>query len=369
MSDINYIEVQKKEIPNYLNNSSFWLSTRLPVSQQRLYAQYQNSAAADEDILLIAAYNNEKLVGYIGAYPDFIHVNGKTEKIAWLSTWWTDPAESGIGWILMKKMYKTYNTKIGVSSFTRDAKNVFDISGYFTDFPTMIGVKAYMRFNLLPQMPGAGIAKKAAFTLAKLVINPFLSMKLSGTKRKIKRKLEDVSIKYCNYVDDNTMHFIQSLQGDDLQKRDQNFFNSLKIYNWVVDSPMPELDAEAGAYGFGSVAKAFNYYYLKVTDKSGEVIGFIALLKRDYELKVLYVFATSEYMHTMVDIIILQAIVFKSTFVRSFETDINEILKTYNGAWLFKRIVTRGFIISKSFNIDDTTKYKLHAGDGDYCFT
>lgn len=369
MSNYKYIEIQKKEIPRYLNDNAFWNSLPLPISQQRLYAQYHNSSADDDDILLIATYKDEKLIGYIGAYPDFIYVNKKKEKIAWLSTWWVDPSESGIGWILMKKVYKTYNKKIGVSSLTQDAKKVFDISGYFTNFQTMIGVKAYMRFNLLPVIPEANIAKKVMFTLAKSVINPIQSIILLGTKRKIKRKLKDISIKYCNYMDDSTMRLVQSLQGDDLLKRDQTFFNCLKSYNWLVNSPMPDIDAVASVYKFSSVVKNFNYYYLKVMNESSEVVGFIALSKRDHELKVLYVYAKSEYTDIMVDIIVLQSIELKSTFVKSFELDINKKLKSYKGAWLFKRKIKRDFIISKSFNIVDSTKYKLHTGDGDYCFT
>ena len=57
--------IYKKNIPELLNNSSFWSHSFLSISKHRLLAHAKNPNSDDNDIVLLLAYVNFQLGVYI----------------------------------------------------------------------------------------------------------------------------------------------------------------------------------------------------------------------------------------------------------------------------------------------------------------
>src|SRR5688572_27959784 len=116
--------IYKKDVPELLDNSGFWNHSFLSIRKHRLYAHYKNPNCDENDVVLLLAYLNGELVGYMGVFIDKILLDGSVDKIGWLSTWWGHPKTkgSGIGREILDTMYTLNNGKIGISQFTPSAK-------------------------------------------------------------------------------------------------------------------------------------------------------------------------------------------------------------------------------------------------------
>ena len=65
---ISIKKIYKKEIPNLLEDKDFWNQSFLAISKHRLYAHYKNPTAVPDDVVLLLAYLNDELVGYMGVF-------------------------------------------------------------------------------------------------------------------------------------------------------------------------------------------------------------------------------------------------------------------------------------------------------------
>jgi len=80
------IEILNKiQLKGYIDSPDFYHSDFVPISKHRAISHINNPRAGDDDILLLLAYEGDKLVGYLGVLPDFIYIDEKPNKIGWLS--------------------------------------------------------------------------------------------------------------------------------------------------------------------------------------------------------------------------------------------------------------------------------------------
>ncbi len=136
-------KILRKDVNDLIQNEKFWKHPFLSITKHRLYAHYLNPNISDNDIVLLLAYYNKEIVGYMGVYVDVINIKNKDRKIGWLSTWWVHPKTkgTGIGRSLLVSMYKAFNGRIGISQFTPIAKKVYKKSGFFQTLSKSIGYK------------------------------------------------------------------------------------------------------------------------------------------------------------------------------------------------------------------------------------
>jgi hypothetical protein len=104
---IDIKKVTKKEIPIIINDDSIWKHEFLSATKHRLYSLYKNPNSLDDDTVLLLAYLDDELVGYMGVYINNITLNNTEYKIGWLSTWWVHPKTkgTGIGKEILNTMY------------------------------------------------------------------------------------------------------------------------------------------------------------------------------------------------------------------------------------------------------------------------
>ena len=105
------------DLKTALVSEDFWLTKTLPITKHRALSYSRNPRADEDDPVLLVAYQDNRVIGYLGILPDKIFVNDAVYKLGWLTSWWVDPscATAGVGAILLFKALNAYYQYIGVS--------------------------------------------------------------------------------------------------------------------------------------------------------------------------------------------------------------------------------------------------------------
>ncbi|UZT97400.1 GNAT family N-acetyltransferase [Chryseobacterium fluminis] len=78
--------LNKKQLEELVSSGDFKKHDFLPISEHRAKSQIKNPKADHHQTLLILAYDDEQLAGYLGCLPDDFDLNGERFSYAWLST-------------------------------------------------------------------------------------------------------------------------------------------------------------------------------------------------------------------------------------------------------------------------------------------
>ncbi|OEK09697.1 hypothetical protein A8C32_13430 [Flavivirga aquatica] len=363
-------KILKKDVPEFIQNPIFWNHSFLSVTKHRLYAHYMNPNCDDDDIVLLLAYLNDEIVGYMGVFIDIIEVNGKSQKIGWLSTWWVHPKTkgTGIGRKILNTMYESLDGRIGVSQFTPSAKRVYVKSGYFNELKTNKGFKFAFRSNLnivIPLINPKLTKFLPLFSLTDILINLPINLKNQMHKFTTMQRLKNIKIEYVNIIDNETEKLIRDHSSNHLSQKSPQFFQWLKAHHWVQEAPLIKYDIHE-KYEFSMSAEKFNIYFTKVFNNN-KLVGFLVLQRKNHLLKVLFAYYIDGNQNIMANLILLHAFKLKIKELVCYDEKINNIIvssKTY----LYKRKKLKESIISKVFEEKNYSNYNLNFGDGDCCF-
>lgn len=363
-------KIYKKDIHILLNDASFWNHSFLSISKHRLIAHSKNPNSDDNDIVLLLAYVNNELLGYMGVFIDKIIVDGSEKKIGWLSTWWVHPKTkgTGIGREILNSMYNENNGQIGISQFTASAKRVYDKSGYFTTLKTNIGIKAVLRSNLSFVIPALFPRLKWLSYFLQFLdrfFNSLINFKLLLQRQSIKKRLKNVRIEYMNSIDSQAQELIQRFSQNDISHKSPEFFEWLKAYQWVQTATLLE-NTDKDRYEFSMYDHDFQINLLKII-KNEQCKGFLVLQKRNYVSKVLFTYFDPIDTDIMADVIVLQNIIQNTREIICYD---EEICKNFKKSLLFlyKTKKIKQSIISKAYNHTYFDNVRLNFGDGDCCF-
>lgn len=360
--------VTKKEIPLLFKEKELWDHEFLSITKHRLLAHFHNPTAGDDDTVLILAYLNDELVGYMGAFIDTIRIDLKIEKIAWLSTWWVHPKTkgTGVGRSILQKMYELQDGKIGISQFTPSAKRVYEKSGYFYDLKNSKGIKFVLRSNIAvvlplirPQYNKWVEPLKVVDGMLNFILKPWLWLRA----RSLSRKLNNTTLEYLNALDPESEAFINRTSTNHIAPKSAAFFAWLKQYHWVQEAPLLGLTPK-DKYEFSSFDSSFNIYLVKVLE-DGKTTGFLVLQKRDHTLKVLFAYYENA-SENLGDIVLLHAIKLGVSQIITYDDAIVSQLK--KRAALYKSKKVKESIISKQFGKEDFSDVQMNFGDGDCSF-
>jgi len=364
-------KISIKDIPELLEDYDFWNQSFLAVSKHRLYAHYKNPVADQNDVILILAYLEDELVGYMGVFIDKITLDGKENKIGWLSTWWVHPKTkgTGIGREILNTMYDAQQGKIGISQFTPSAKRVYDKSGYFNTLKENKGVKAVLRSNLSFVIPALFPKTRWVSRPLNLIdsgLNSVIAIKLYLQKRSICDRLKSISIEYLDFVDNETMEVVAAYSYNHISRKSAAFFEWMKAYHWVQEAPLIEF-TNKNDYEFSIYDKDFNIYLVKIK-RDGKCIGFLVMQRRSYVCKILFCYYdTSRNAELVADIIKLQCIEQNIREIICYDEFITKAL-CRSSLFLYKTNKIKQSIISKAFQKDNFDDVIVNFGDGDCSF-
>jgi hypothetical protein len=269
-------EFSKLDLESLLEDDEFWSKPTLPISKMRCVSQMSNPRAADSDIVLITASDDGKLVAYLGILPDrFCAPDAGLLKFGWLTTWWVDKGSEHrlAATMLLFTALTRYSNRIAVSSFTPDAKRIYDATRRFHECARFEPV--YFVLALPPSF-------RAAATLTRClsrVKNAFIT----GWKLRHRGlKLETVTS-----FDDDLEAFIKNLVRDDPLDRDRSYWEWVLRHPWISTSAKDKADQQR--YEFSLFSRIFKQIPLLVR-RRGTTIAFLVLTLRDGRLSLKYAY-------------------------------------------------------------------------------
>ena len=353
-----------------LSSEDFWHTRTLPITKHRALSYIHNPRASDDDIVLLVAYQDSLVIGYVGILPDKIFTDNRSHRIGWLTSWWVDPvyAGSGVGAVLLFKALNAFGQNLGVSGSSRDAGKVLDATRKFMSLKTIKGLDIRLRFNL----SGAWLRKRPALKSMRLLLklldgitDEIVNCRSLAWQRN-NAALPRLTFEYISTIDEETDRFIQKHNRKDLTRKTAADLNWIMKYPWILPAPLK--DSTGSRYFFSSRADRFFYLGVKVFDQEKKLAGFFLARVRDDRMSI--VFAYYDHRHARS--------IAAAAFYHALKMDVG-VLSFYDEQLVagfteldcpcrsIKR-VSRGFSLSKTLADMPPPEYRLHGGDGDLAF-
>lgn len=357
-------------LKQFIESEEYKSLKNLPITKHRAISHIHNPRADKDDVLLIMAYIENEMVGYLGILPDRLFLsNENSYKFGWLSCLWVDVATrgKGIGEQLIKKSLMLWDNKIMSADFVPSTKKIYDKTEAFDQPFTISGIRLYIRMDLQTILP----PKKPIFQNIKIIlkigdtlINYFLDVRFLIRKN----ELPPYKIEFINKLDDETGQFISRFDEDQLFKRGIHELNWILGYPWILSST--NKDRDSLRYHFSSIDKSFDYYCLKLCNGQNELIAFLIFTKRNRILKLPYCFMNKEVLPAVVQIIEFYILQWKINSFTTFHPDIVAYFTSHKTISIYKKQIERSYMISKtiSYALKDL-KFNIQDGDADIVFT
>ncbi len=361
-------EYNRKSLQEFIDSPDFKALPFLPISRHRAISHIHNPRASDRDTLLMLAFNDDQLVGYLGVLPDRIYDReGNKSKCGWLSCMWIDPQSRGLG--ISKKLVaqalKSWDHKILVTEFTYPAKRLYDKTEAFKDLQIMEGIRLYIRSDLnklLPPKGGLFQNLKSWWKVIDKGVNLLLDRRFLFYSGK-----QNFQQEYISHLDNEILDLITTRQENQIFRRSLEELNWILTYPWILSAPADEMSKK---YHFSSVAGQFEFRPLKLRNSSGQLIAFIIFSRRDDSLKIPYCYFDQNDIDQVTSCIRWHLIHWRISTCTIFQRDLVNAFRISGSPGLHKKLIKRHYIISKmftKFSVDDI--YEIQDGDADCAFT
>lgn len=356
-----------KELFEFISNDAYDTLAVVPISKHRAISHINNPRVDPEDTIMILAYIDDVMVGYLGVFADRLHFENEISKAGWLSCMWVNPITRGKG--VAKKLLQTalndWNQKILVTEFTVPAKGLYDRSKAFQDLQIRTGVRVFLRYSLHQVLP----PKKEIFqhlkpllkladASANLLIVPFQS--------KPNNKPE-VNYEICDQIDSQIETFINHRLSQQLIRRDATDLKWILTHPWVI--PGSDINNYKERYEFSAIDD-FTFIPVKVFDQEHKMIGFILLSKRNGHVKIPYAYFDDNHINNIVELIAYFAKKWQVNMLSCFHPLLSKVILKEAFPGIHKREIRRHYIVSKVFETQlKDLNIVLQDGDADCVFT
>lgn len=360
--------LNRSQLLAFVAHAAFESLPFIPISRHRATSHAANPRAEDDDVLLLLAYDDEVLVGYLGVLPDTMFCNGQSEKCGWLSCLWVSEQHRGkrIAQQLLEHCASVWDNRILGTEFTGPAKALYDRSGIFQSLADLQGMRLYLRANLATLLPPKRpIFHRNRFLLSMLDkgFNAIMNLRLpKADLRKASFTLEPVL-----HIDEEVETFISTHQERQLFKRGVVELNWILANPWILSAP--KKDALNSRYHFSSVEKCFAFHALKVRGRNGKLKAFLILSQRNGAMKLPYCYHDGD-MDSVWKAVSYQLLQCRSSTFTVFHPDLCAHIKMVDNLSLHRRYIIRNFIVSKRFHLFlGHGAIAIQDGDADCSFT
>lgn len=351
----------KKELEDFVLSGKFKEYDFLPITEHRALSHIHNPKAIDEQTLLILAFYNDKLAGYLGCFPDYFILNEKVIRYAWLSTIYVSEEFRGkrIAKILLEKALERYEGHVAMTEFTIEAETFYNKMGSFEYISPKKGKRFYCKTDLatiIPDKKPKTKGLKPFFSLLDSTVNSVISM-----KNMLIRK-PDFRFEILDHIDDESADFINGFPS----RRNANEINLSIKYPWVLEG-----ERKDEKYLFSSYAETFKYFWIKVYDHQNSLTTCSLLLLRDGYLKIPYLFSQSE-MGNFIDFLSYFVVKNKIKALTSYQQELNkEIEHSKIFPKIYERDFERRYMFHKQLiqNLPEGFTPNYQDGDGDCMMT
>lgn len=361
--------IRIKDLSAFLKSEVFQEMPVLPISSRRGFAHAANPRALAEDVALLLAYLDDRMVGYLGFLPDTIHNGRQQQHLAWMSCIWVDPATrgKGVAKTLLKKGFELWDDQLLATEFTAPAKRLYDKMNLFNDLVSKQGIRCYLQFNLAQLLPASRPKLRPLqplFQLGDFVLNAFNQLRLFFYAKK---SAKEVEVSHLEKLDFESLAFIH-------KKNEQAFFQRGEIdLQWLLENPwlgqQPQDQTEAERYDFSVYATTFNFQLLKIK-KSSQLVAVLILAQRNDTLKIPYCWLSEGFESLVVETISQYMLQQKLSILTTYQEHLIPFLKKMKTPFYLTRPFQRHYLISKKINQKYIPEQILiQDGDGDCAFT
>jgi hypothetical protein len=353
-----------------LLSEDFWLTKTLPITKQRAVSLCHNPRAEKDDPVLLVAYQDKQVVGYLGILPDKIFFNNADHKLGWLTGWWTDPclATKGVGAILLYKALNTYRDRIGVSGGSKEARKALHASQKFITLKPLKGLDIRFRLNatgaILRRFPSLKIFR-FLFRVADAMLDEIVNLRGFFWERRthIRQRL---AFEYVSSIDAETSRFIERHHRHDLTRKGKAELDWIMTYPWIVSAP--QKDSASKRYFFSSISARFFFLGVKVFAQNNGMVGFLMLSVRNQRMRVVYSHFEDRHAPSIAAAAVYHALAMDVSFLSLYDERLVKSVSGLRCPFWSTQSISRGFFLSKAFADFPLADCRLHGGDGDFAF-
>lgn len=366
--ELEFRMIRVGELAAFVASDEFRRLEVLPISPIRGRSQAKNPRARPDDVALVLASFEGRLVGYLGALPDlFFEENGESRRVAWLSCLWVSPTVRGRGVAkkLLARMLEAWKNEIILSEFTKEVSGLYERSGAMKMMPTMVGLRGYLRpcFADILSQKGPYWLKMNAFlkSIDRLLALPngLRLLFFRGSKTKIQ---------LLERVDEAAEAFIGQHQKGENCRRDA------ASLNWMLENPwLAETDFEdefLRKYHFSSTARAFYFQLFEVQNEAGNTAGIVLFQLRNGHLRIPFAWFSDAETARVGQAILAEAIRLNVKILTVFNPRLVAFLNENRTPFFWKRAQKRRFFVGNGLaDFFENRPFLMQDGEGDLGFT
>ncbi len=358
------------DLKTALLSEDFWHTKTLPITKHRAISYSRNPRADKDDPVLLVAYQDSQVIGYLGILPDKIFADNAVYKFGWLTSWWVDPscATTGVGAILLFKALNAYQQQLGVSGGSKEARKALDASQKFRAVKSLKGLDIRFRLNVT----GTILRKHPALKIFRVLFKIFDDMldEIVNLRSFFWKRGNDIcqrlTFEYISSIDEETGQFIQRHHQHDLTRKGKADLNWIMMYPWILSAPFK--DSAGKRYYFSSRSEKFYYLGVKVFEHNNEMVGFFLLKVRDDRMSVVYSYFESQHALSVTAAVVHHTLAMDVSSLSLYDEQLVERFSELRCPCWSAKAVSRGFSLSKALVDIPLTNYRLHGGDGDLSF-
>lgn len=272
----------KQELEKFVSSGEFKQYDFLPITEHRALSHIHNPKATSEQTLLILAFYEGRLAGYMGCLPDYFDIEGTKIRFAWLSTLYVSDEFRGkkVAKALLQKVLDEYDNKVIMAEFTKEAEIFFNHIGSVENIFPKNGKRYYFRADTATVFSGKKEWIKTFTPLLHLVDT--IANALIGIKN-IRTGKPDFRFEVLDKMDVDIKNLVSSFKSQRTADEISYFIEN----PWILEGRKRDEN-----YFFSSYAEVFKYKWVKIYNEQGNLETVSLLLLRDGHLRVPYVFST-----------------------------------------------------------------------------
>lgn len=366
-------QLNAAQLTDFLASTAFQNMPNVPISRIRGLSHAANPRADATDILLFLAEENGEMLGYFGMLPDYIYLQGKAEKVGWMSCLWIDPNTrgKGVAKALIENALQAWDDRMMVTEFTPEAGRLYHKMNIFQDLTIHQGIRMYD----LQKWDSILLAKKPKL----LPFSPFLKGFSFVTKPfftffRQKKQPENLLFTPVNEIDKAANAFIFAKNEGNLFQRSEKELNWLTHFPWIKQLVCEDTDKSdmkiAKRYHFSAQATVFKQVWIQVKEKKNDrLVACFMLSLREETLKTPYFFAENAYISEIAEWILGYMYAKKASILLTFQPELVRYFRQHHSLHFYIRNATRHYMLSKKFQMPDNKTFSIQDGDGDCAFT
>lgn len=351
--------LNKTALLNFINSKEFHELPFLPISYHRAVSHINNPHIKDTDTILILAYYENKLAGYIGILADHMQISNEFTKIGWLSTLFVHPDYRGkkIAQMLLKEACNLYQGNIIITEYTEEAKNMYERSSLFVSQKPLHGFSYHFLFNFSEILPKKNKNWNYIYQVLRLSDKVFNKLLYTFRNYKSSERQFEITDQFDNEIKEHIKNF----------NKLQIFNRNVEDIDWITSNPWILNGTKKNNYLFSDFDKSFKNIFLKIYDLNS-LDTVLMLTVRNQKAVLQFVYGNKN--NTKIaEVLMIFLSKFRITNIIIYDNEINKKLEKKN--FLFVKERNRNFMIHKNLAaiLPKDFKFNVSAGDGDPIFT